>query len=378
MQATPLTGTEEAASPFFSPDSQWIAFFAQRKLKKVSVTGGAVVTLCDAALARGGSWGEDGTIVFAPQVAGSTGAGIFLWRVPSSGGTPEPLPTPGDGELTQRWPQVLPGGKAVLYTGNTRVGAYENANLVVQPLPAGARKIVQGGGYYGRYLPSGHLVYIHDGTLFAAPFDITRLEMTGQPVAALEGVTSNPNTGATQFAASNTGTIVYLPGRSTSGAVPIHLMDREGQTTPLRATPVNWTSPAFAPDGRRLAMEISDGKQVDVWVYEWAGDTLSRLTLDLTDERNPAWTPDSLRIVFASTRAGATLPTLYWQRADGTGEIQRLTDSKNQQAPGSWHPSGKFFAYSETEPPYGTRRDDPADGRRRNLRVEAWQARGFS
>ena len=133
LQATPLTGTEEAASPFFSPDSQWIAFFAQRKLKKVSVTGGAVVTICDAVLARGGSWGEDGTIVFAPQVAGSVGAGIFLWRVSSSGGTPEPLPTPGDGEITQRWPQVLPGGKAVLYTGNTGVGAYENANLVVQP-----------------------------------------------------------------------------------------------------------------------------------------------------------------------------------------------------------------------------------------------------
>ena len=143
---------------------------------------------------------------------------------------------------------------------------------------------------------------------------------------------------------------MYLPGRGTSGAVPIHLMDREGKTTPLRATPANWNNPAFAPDGRRLAMEISDGKQVDVWVYEWAGDTLSRLTLDPTDERNPAWTPDSLRIVFASTRAGATLPTLYWQRADGAGEIQRLTEARTSSIPGSWHPSGKVFAYSEQNP----------------------------
>ena len=374
LQATPLTGTEEAASPFFSPDSQWIAFFAQGKLKKIPVTGGAVVTLCDAANGRGGSWGEDGTIVFTPSVAGS---GLFLWRVSSGGGKPEPLPKPGDGEVTQRWPQVLPGGKAVLYTGNTGVGGYEDANLVVQPLPTGARKIVQRGGYYGRYLPSGHLVYIHDGTLFAAPFDVTRLEMTGQPVSALEGVTSNPNTGATQFAVSDTGTIVYLPGRSTSGAVPIHLMDREGKTTPLRATPAAWSNPAFSPDGRRLAMDISDGKQVDVWVYEWAGDTLSRLTFDPADDRRPVWTPDGRRIVFASTRAVETTSNLYWQRTDGTGEIQRLTDSKNQQSPGSWHPSGKFLAFAEHKPPNEGRRDDPADGRRRSLRVEARHANGL-
>ncbi len=350
LQATPLTGTEGAASPFFSPDGRWIAFFAQGKLKKIPVTGGAVVTLCDAANGRGGSWGEDGTIVFTPSVAES---GLFLWRVPSGGGTPEPLPKP-DGEATQRWPQVLPGGRAVLYTGNTGVGGYENANLVVQPLPTGARKIVQRGGYYGRYLPSGHLVYIHDGTLFAEPFDVTRLEVTGQPVSALEGVASNPSTGASQFAVSDTGTIVYSPGRNTGGAAPIQLVDREGKTTPLRATPATWFNPAFAPDGRRLAMDIREGNQVDVWVYEWAGDTLSRLTLDPAEDRKPVWTPDGRRIVFNSTRAVATTPNLYWQRTDGTGEVQRLTDSKNPQFPWAWHPSGKFLAFTETNPQTST------------------------
>jgi serine/threonine-protein kinase len=350
LQATPLTGTDGAASPFFSPDGRWIAFFAQGKLKKIPVTGGPVVTLCDAANGRGGSWGDDGTIVFTPSVSES---GLFLWRVPSGGGTPEPLSTP-DGEATQRWAQVLPGSKAVLYTGNTGVGGYENANLVVQPLPAGARKIVLRGGYYGRYLPSGHLVYIHDGTLFAAPFDITRLEVTGQPVSALEGVASNPNIGASQFAVSDTGTIVYLPGRSTSGAIPIHLMDRSGKTTPLRAAPATWFNPAFAPDGRRLAMDIREGNQLDVWVYEWAGDTLSRLTLDPGEDRKPVWTPDGLRIVFSSNRAVATTPNLYWQRTDGTGEVQRLTDSKNRQFPWSWHPSGRFLAFTEVNPQTGT------------------------
>jgi Tol biopolymer transport system component len=132
--------------------------------------------------------------------------------------------------------------------------------------------------------------------------------------------------------------------------VPIHVMDREGKTTPLRATPAAWSNPAFAPDGRRLAMDISDGKQLDVWVYEWAGDTLSRLTFDPADDRRPVWTPDGRRIVFASTRSVETTLNLYWQRTDGTGEIQRLTDSKNEQSPGSWHPSGKFLAFAEQNP----------------------------
>src|SRR5262249_11591175 len=152
-----------AESPFFSPDGQWIAFFAGGKLKKSAVTGGAVVTLADAPLERGGSWGEDGTIVFEPDAA----AGGSLLRVPSSGGKPEPAISLGDGEVTQRWPQILPGGKAVLFTGHSEVSGFDDANIVVQPLAAGARKVVQRGGYYGRYLPSGHLVYIHEGSLFA-------------------------------------------------------------------------------------------------------------------------------------------------------------------------------------------------------------------
>src|SRR4029077_14890718 len=173
---TPLSGTDGAANPFFSPDGQWIAFFAGAKLKKVSVAGGAPLTLCDAAAGRGGSWGEDGTIVFEPAASPST----MLLRVSAAGGKPEPFTTLADVESTQRYPQVLPGGKAVLYMSrNSTGGQYDDANLVVQQLPTGARRIVQRGAYYGRYVPSGHLVYIHEGTLFAVPFDLDRLEVTG-------------------------------------------------------------------------------------------------------------------------------------------------------------------------------------------------------
>ena len=317
LQATPLSGTDDADSPFFSPDGQWIAFFAGGKLKKIAVTGGAAVTLCDAPSVRGGAWGEDGTIVFSPNQRRER-----LMRVSSAGGTPEPLTSLAEGEVTQLWPQMLPGGKAVLFTSSGTVGAYNDANLVVQALPTGARTVVQRGGYHGRYLPSGHLVYLHDGTLFAAPFDLDRLEVTGQPVPALEGVTSNAITGGAQFAVSASGTLVYLPGQSIGGGIPIHWMDHEGKTTPLRATPANWFNLLFAPDGRRLAVEISARDNSDIWVYEWARDTLTRLTSDPADDTKPVWTPDGRRIVFASARADKSTPNLYWQRADGTGDAR--------------------------------------------------------
>ena len=183
LRATPLAGTVGARDPFFSPDGQWIGFFADGKLKKIAVAGGAAVTLSDASEDRGGTWAEDGSIVFQPTASGSG-----LSRVSSAGGVPTPLTKLGAGEVTHRWPQVLPGGRAVLYTAHSNVTGFDDATLVVQPLPDGAPKIVHRGGYYGRYVPSGHLVYVHQGTLFAEAFDLARLEPTGQPVPVIEGI----------------------------------------------------------------------------------------------------------------------------------------------------------------------------------------------
>jgi serine/threonine protein kinase len=349
LQAVPLPGTDDASGPFFSPDGQSIAFFANGKLRTISVTGGSAVTLCDAPDARGGAWGEDGTIVFSPDSV----QGVRLLRVSSAGGRPEPATALAEGEVTQRWPQVLPGGKTVLFTSSRTTGAFDQANLVVQALPAGARKVVQRGGYHGRYLPSGHLVYVRDGTLFAAPFDLDRLEMTAPPVLALEAVRSNADTGGAQFAVSATGTLVYLTGESSIGRVPIQWMDHEGKTTPLRTTLSAWSNIVFAPDGHRLALQILDG-QFDIWIYEWTRDTLTRLTVDPGLDIKPVWTPDGRRIVFASQRADKSTPNLYWQRIDGTGEAQRLTESRNPQQAASWHPSGKFLAFEEQNPHTGS------------------------
>ena len=153
LRAAPLAGTEDAFVPFFSPDGQSLGFFANGRLKKISVNGGVTVTLADARNGRGGAWGEDGTIVFAPDIA----PGTPLLRIPAAGGKPEPLTTMVGSEVTHRWPQVLPGGRALLYTAHDDTRGYDAANLAIQPLPTGVPRIVLQGGYHGRYLQSGHL-----------------------------------------------------------------------------------------------------------------------------------------------------------------------------------------------------------------------------
>ncbi|MDP3719874.1 MAG: protein kinase [Acidobacteriota bacterium] len=354
LQATALSGTDDAMSPFFSPDGEWLGFFAGGKLKKVAVSGGTAITLCDAPGGRGGGWGEDGTIVFAP----TSNPGAPLMRVPSAGGPPEPMATLADGEVSQRWPQVLPGGRGVLFTSSSVNTAYNDASIVVQS-SSGARSIVQRGGYHGRYVASGpgtpkrsereegHLVYLRDGTLFAAPFDVTRLAVTGPSVPVLEGVTSNIGTGGAQFAVSDSGALVFLPGQTNSGGGPITWMDRAGKTTPLRAAHAAWFDLLFSPDGRRLAMQLVDGTSTDIWIYEWARDSLTRLTFGATYAGKPVWTPDGGRIVYNAPRPDQTASNLVWQRADGTGDAQRLTEGDNHQRPASWHPSGKFLAFEE-------------------------------
>jgi serine/threonine-protein kinase len=347
LPAVALAGTEGARNPFFSPDGQWVAFFAGGKLKKIATTGGAAVTLCDAPNGRGGSWADDDTIVFSPNSVRA----VTLLRVPSAGGKPEPASKLALDETTHRWPQVIGGGKAVLYSAARTLTAWEEAKLVVQPLPTGAPKIVLQGGYYGRYLPSGHLVYMHAGTMFAVPFDLTRLEVTGQAVPVLENVTASPAvTGGAQFAVSPGGTLVYVSGQPVETEAPVVWMNREGKTTPLRTKAANWANPAFAPDGRQLAMYINDGTQSDIWIYDVMRDALSRFTFEPSDESFATWTADGRRIAFASNRADKSASNLYWQRADGTGEVQRLTESTNVQIPTSWRPSGKFLAFFEVNP----------------------------
>jgi Tol biopolymer transport system component len=362
LQATPLAGTEGAVYPFFSPNGQWIAFFAGTKLKKVSVAGGAAVTLCDAGSGRGGTWTDDDTIIFSP----SGGENAPLLRVPAAGGNPTAFGTLSQGATTQRWPQVLPGGHAVLYTEHSGLTGFDGANIVVAPVSAdasakaGPAKVVVSGAYYGRFVPSGlaapkrgerdggHLLYIEQGTLFAVPFDPVRLETLGPAAPAIEGLWSSVSSGGAQVDVSLEGTLVYVPGATTTYVNnPIDWITRDGKSLGLRATKSDWGNPRFSPDGQKMAMNISDGKQQDIWVYDWARDTLTQLTFDAGNDTVPVWTPDGKRLVFASNRVKPGGPSnLYWVNADGTGEVTRLTDSPDEQYPFSWHPSGKFLGFA--------------------------------
>ena len=343
LSATLLTGTEGATSPFFSPDGQWIGFFAVGKLKKVSVTGGSPVALCDVASGRGGAWAPDGTIYFTPSGQPKTG----LKRVSSEGGTPADATPLAEGELTQRWPQVLPGGRALVFTSASGVLNFETASIVAQPLPEGARKVLVKGGTYGRYVQSGHLVYYRNGTLFAVPFDVERLEVTGAAVPVLDRARANPTSGGAQFDISSNGTLMYTPGEAVSETAPFRWLDRTGRLSILRNTPSNWSNPSFSPDGRLLAVDINDGVQSDIWIYDWSRDTLSRLTFNTADDQRPVWSPDGSRIAFASRRGDASTFNLYWQRADGTGEAERLTTSQVAQYPTSFHPNGRVLAFGQ-------------------------------
>jgi serine/threonine protein kinase/Tol biopolymer transport system component len=343
LEATALRGTEGASSPFFSPDGHWIGFFSRGVLKKISIAGGAAIAVCDAPNGRGGDWGEDGTIVFSPD----SQPGVKLRRVSSAGGMSEPLTSSIEPEHWQRWPQLLPGGTAVLYTGDGTSGDANDANIVLQPLPSGARKIVQRGAYHGRYLASGHLVSIKNGTLIAARFDLARAEVTSDSVTAAVSVASNAGTGAAQFAVSSGGTLVYLQGQSPGGAGPIHWLHPDGKTTPLRGTPANWFNLVFSPDGRQLALQINTEGQNDIWIYDWARDTLTPATTEGGANTEPAWTPDGSRLAFASGSSDTSALNLYWKRSDGTGDTPRLTHSENRQLARSWHPSGRFLAFEE-------------------------------
>ena len=225
-------------------------------------------------------------------------------------------------------------------------GSFEGADIVAYRISTGEQKTVFHGGYHGRYLPSGHLVYIHEGTLFSVPFDLKRLQVTGQPAPILEGVATTNGTGGAQFSFSGTGTFVYLAGTAGLGKTAIYWMERDGKFRPLREVPDFYLDPTFSPDGKRLALEISDGRRSDIWICDIARDGLTRLTFGADSNRLPIWTPDGQGITYVALEGGKS--ALYWKRADGSGDPQRLTRVlriNKQRTRGN--PNGKFLAFAQ-------------------------------
>jgi len=347
-----LSGTDNGRDPFFAPDGKWIGFFADEKMKKISVQGGAPVVLCNAPNARGATWGEDGVIVAALNNRGP------ISRVPAEGGTPQPV-TKLQGALSFGWPQFLPGDKAVLFTLSLSTGAFEDASVAAASLKTGEIKILVRGGYSGRFLPTGdatgHLVYVHEGVLFAVPFDPARLEIRGTAMPLLDNLAGDPSSGAGHFSFSETGTFVYRTGKISAQSWPVWWLDKSGKTQPLLPTPSFYESLRFSHDGQRLALLVrSAANNRGIFVYDLQRETMSRLTFDTETQQTtfPTWSPEGKHIVFQFRSAVGS--GLGWMRADGAGETQRLLESKNNVLPHSFFPDGRRLVYTDFDPDSGS------------------------
>jgi len=344
IEPTPMPGTSDASSPFFSPDGRWVGFFATGKLQKVSIDGGAPLIICDAAVGLGGSWGSRDVIVFAP----TTGSGLF--QVPVAGGRPTRV-TALDvqkGEFSHRWPELLPDGRTVLFTVGT-LGSWDDAQIVAQSLESGRRQVLVQGGTNPHYVSTGHLVYAHAGVLMALRFDPTQLKITGAPVRVLDGVMESAD-GAAQLGLSANGTVVYVPNRPESAERQLVSVDRTGAGAPLAAPPRAYSTPRLSPDGRKLVVTIA-GATDDLWLYDIPRGTLQQLTFE-GDNGSPSWTPDGERVTYTSNKGGGT-PNLFWIKLDGSSAAEKLAPSDYLQLTSSWSSDRKFLAYVESRPATG-------------------------
>jgi Tol biopolymer transport system component len=346
MESAPMSGTEGAVSPFFSPNGQWVGFFAGGTLRKVSVTGGSAQNLGDAPFPHGASWGTDGGIAFAPQNLS------VLQQVSDTGGAPRPLTRFEKGEITQRWPELLPGGKVVLFAAGPNATNFTIAQVAAQSVGQSERRNLVQGATQPRYAFSGHLVYAQRGSLMAVPFDPHRLEMTGEAVPMEEGVLESPATGAAQYSFSATGSLVYVSGGLRSAQSRLVWVNRNGAEQSLDAPAHTYLAPRLSPDGRRLAITITE-QETQIWLDDLSRDALTKLTLEGNNNLVPVWTPDGKRIAFNSNKEGAN--NVFLQLADGSGGPERLTTSEYLQAPMSWSPDGQLLAFIEVNP--ATQRD---------------------
>ena len=321
--------------PFFSPDGQWIGFWQNNQLKKVSVSGGAAVTLCDAQNPWGASWGLDDMILYGQGAAG-------IWQVPGTGGTPEQVIELDDGGVAHG-PQRL-DSEWVLFTLRASVGSWNDAQIVMQSLTTGERTVLISGGRDARYLPTGHLVYGLDNVLYAVPVDLGQWTVRGGPVPLVEGVMdADTRTGGMHFSVSADGALVYVPGGASERRTLVWV-DREGREEPLAADPLPYYRPRISPDGTRIAVEVADPSNSDLNVYDIARDTLTRLTFDPGPDTFPLWTPDSQRVLFRSVREGGGL---FSKAADGTGDVERLTTNAAGQFPYSWSADGQTLVFEQ-------------------------------
>ncbi len=331
-----LSGGVPIYHPFFSADNEWIGFvdLSANELRRVSVTGGSALPIATiSSFLQGANWNEDGDIFFGEQ---DPGKGIQ--RVSAVGGEPEVLTVPDreNGETNHAWPQFVSGTDTVIFTAVT--SPVDDSRIVALSLETGEQKELIRGGFHGRYVDTGHLVYAVGNALRAVAFDIGSLEIVGAPISMVDGVLTKFS-GAANFDISQTGSLVYFPGSAgTSGLRRLVMVDREGDEDDVSAPPAGYDSPRFSPDGRFIAVEVA-GENTDVIVYDVERATPTRLTFAEGRDGFPIWTPDGQRIVFSSERDGTL--NLFSKAADGTGQVERFGSSDGLQMPQAWSADGE-------------------------------------
>ena len=339
FDAQPLAGTEGASGPFFSPDGQWLGFFADDRLKKVALAGGPVQPLCSVPatwLGNAADWSPAGTIYFLD--------GRGLGRVAAGGGDCAQL-TRSDGSQGEQyhdWPESLPGGESLLF-GVIKGFNAENAHIAILSLKTGKWRTLPQTGTNPRYVGQRYLVYAQDGALLAAPFDAAHLEVTASPTRVVDGVMTDAYFGSAHFALSPDGTLAYVAGGQAQAMRELALVDQNGSSEVLTRSPGAYEDLAVSPDGRHVALTIQ-GATWAIWIYDIVRRTLTRLTFDHNDG-DPCWTPDGKRVVYGSTQTGVF--KLYWKPADGSGAEEELQSSKNWLVATSFAPDQKELAYME-------------------------------
>ena len=338
-RATPIAGTEGASSPFFSPDGEWVGFFADGKLKKILLDGGVPVTIADAPRPRGATWAPDGSIIFTPGV--NTG----LFRVSAAGGAVQALTTTDSSkaQISHRWPEVLPDGESVLLT--VWGGRTEEARIAVLHLRTGRLHILPiEGASSPHFVQPGNLVYRRASSLFAVPFDAATFEVTNVPTPVADGIAVH-QLSAVHATVSRTGVLVYVSADDAPGELALQWVDRQGRDSPSAISARALEEPRISPDGTRLVVTVRENN-ADVWVFDLITGARTRLTVEADEDETPVWGPAADRITFSAARRGLRR-CVFYKRADGAGTEQllwRVEKNDDHLHADGWSANGRTLA----------------------------------
>ena len=345
LQARRIPGTDDATFPFWSPDSQFIGFFAQGKLKKVDILGGPAQNLCDATAGRGAAWGKNGMILFSPSL------GDGLYKVPASGGIPVQITQleTANGESTHRWPHILPDGEHFLFL--IQSVKPEKTGFFVTSLNSKERKRILGDSTRAEYSDAGYLVFVRESNLVAQKFDLKKLEVSGEAFPIAENLYMEPGAGTASFSVSTKGVLAYA-ATSGYGSQQFTWMDRAGKQISSIGDPGILGDPWLSPDEKRLALyymsRSSAGNKPDIYVVDLAQNIFTRFTFDPGNEFNPAWSPDGTQIVFSSNRAGPY--DIFMKEVGGSSEEKVLFASSDWKFVSDWTRDGRYIVFENDSP----------------------------